>query len=277
MDPTAKYEELLRALLRRESSKRLRSPRRGGFQKCLTEEVIASYVEDLLSKEKREDVERHLSVCDECRKQSVMVNEVRAAMTSGELEVEPVALAEKARDLMPREKRMGVIEMIVELTGKTFRLVSESLSGQVLDKFGFMNVEDGAETVGLMCESPHALYESFSDLDGPINECRSPVEPQPFRRKEVVRRQYDIDRVMVQVELTKTGPHECALLIEVVDTIKRSPLRGIVAELVSDAGYQVSRKSIRGGMAFEALPAGVYIVRLTKQKQNFAEIRMTLT
>lgn len=114
-----RIDEFLKSLLNK--SKEDKSFSQGKERTCPSEEIIACYLDNLLNDTEREKVEDHLTRCEDCLQQTIMLHSLRKETKENGYIETPAEATELAKEIVPESSIKSLFEVILEFVSNTIR------------------------------------------------------------------------------------------------------------------------------------------------------------
>lgn len=240
------FDDLLKSLLKSTSNQASEGTPDAENADCLSEEFLAAYLDGLLIGVDKDRVEAHLSDCKECRAQGVVLNELRTELGMENIQKAPRRVTESAKQLVQRDTLGDLVEIIVEFTRDSLRLLWPSGS------------------------SP-----SFSLQPVPLRSAS--YSPMGRTGKEaVIRVRQEFEKVIAQLTLEKVDESECEITAQITDIMATEPLDKIRVSLIRNKRELASYLTEEGRVSFSNLTAGVYTLEMTRQKDLLGKLLIRL-
>ncbi len=209
---------------------------------CPDNEVIACYVDGLLSKEEKITLDRHVSTCQKCKEVFAIQEEVAKLQEKEGLSYVPPYVIERAKNLVNEKFGLNVLEVLVEFRDEVFKAVRST--GEII--------------AGLQ------LQPAFS-LRG--NQAES---VKTLSIKKV------FDNVRVEIEITREQGDLNTVVLKVKDEQVETPLSDLRATLIQDEIELESYITKNGKAIFENIKQGKYLIQISSPNNPVGIINLEL-
>ena len=208
---------------------------------CLSDEMIASYAEGLLTGNDLALVEEHLKQCDLCAEIATVQKECVLARKNGEFTFAPPALYERLRKELGLESSIPMLEIIV------------SFKERILEA-----VRTTGEFLTLSSLQPAYALRGDADVGGPtiIREILGEVE--------------------VIVEITKQNDENFRAVIKTTNPQTTIPREDLRVNLLNGQTELESYKTLNGRVVFDSLKSDDYYLQISHLDQVIGNIKMSL-
>ncbi len=229
------YDKILKDLLKKTSENMKR-------EDCLSEELLASYLDNLLDNKERETVEGHLYKCNYCRQHSIILNRIRKELKIEGLMSVPQQVTDRAKELVRAGIAKRFFEVVLEFAKDSVRIIKDT--GAM-----YKPLEFAAE--GARQEAPAGL-KNIALLSNTFKELQADI---------IIER---IDDIFYEI------------IFKASDIVSGSPIDDIRVSLVSGEREVASYLTANGKVSFKNLYSGRYLLNIIKDRDIIGEILLKL-
>lgn len=229
------YDNILKNLIKKGSE----NMKRGN---CLSEELLASYLDNLLDSTEKETVENHLYKCNDCRQHSIILNRVRKEITIEELISVPQQVTDRAKEIIKSGISKRFFEVVLEFAKDSVRIIKDT--GAMYKPLEFVTEGARQETQAGIKNMVH-LSNTFKELQADI----------------IIER---IDDISYEIYFKAS------------DIISGSPIDDIRVSLISEEREVASYLTVNGQISFKNIYPGAYFLNIIKDRDILGEILLKL-
>lgn len=229
------YDKLLKVLISRNSEDKEHT-------ECLSEELFAAYLNNILDNAAREKVENHLYLCSACRKQSTILNRVKQGLEKEELMRASQGITDRAKSLVKAKTYKSLLEVVLEFAKDSVRILKDT---------GAMFTPLGLATAGVR-QGTTAEMKNVVHLSNTFDEIKADI---------IVER---VDDITYEMNI-KTSDSKSGALI--------NDLR---INLLLGKRELASFMTINGQVSFKNIQNGIYELHIVKSKEVIGRISLEL-
>ncbi len=216
----------------------------GAGEGCLSEELFAEYLGNLLDPSKKEQVEKHLDECEVCFQKSIMLSKVVNEIKNKEQPDMPREIIEKAKILVKGQSSKDIIEVVLEF-GKNIINVIKDTAG--------------------ICTLPEPAALSI----------RSSGEPGKGVNAAQLSKEFDGIKADIFVE--KINDTECDIEARISDPASGELMDDIRVNLISGEKELASYLTVKGCASFKNLKFDTYVLKIYKGKDSIGSVLLKLS
>ena len=208
-------------------------------KKCLTETELAAYVDDKLSAFEREDIERSLSLCDECREEFIALQRVMISKDVTDVGDAPEYLIKKAIRSYP--ERRSVLDVVLSFVQDSIKVMTCAHDMRLVTPLFAEGLRSGSSAPSEIV----VLKKSFDDIN-------------------------------VRFDIEKVEKDLCNIRISVDDIDGKKTTGAYRAGLISRGRELVSGLLENGEAFFEDIGKGEYIIKIQHREKVIGDITLKI-
>lgn len=229
------YDKILKDLIKKGSENMKR-------EDCLSEELLASYFDNLMGSTERETVENHLYKCNHCRQHSIILNRVRKEIKIEELMSVPQQVTDRAKELVRSGISKTFFEVVLEFAKDSVRIIKDT----------------GAMYKPLQFAAEGARQEAQAGL------------------KNIVHLSKSFKELQADIVIEKMDDTSYEINFKASDIISGSPIDDIRVSLISGEREVASYLTANGKVSFKNIYPGAYFLNIIKDRDILGEILLKL-
>lgn len=209
---------------------------------CLSDELFAAYLENLLNDNEKEKIELHLSQCKTCRQQSIVFNKVRSGIMEEALLKAPRVLTERAKQLVNQPQAKDWIEVVLKFAKDSIMILKDTAS--VIKPLEVLPI---AVRQGMTAEAKNAVFLSkiFNDVE-------------------------------VDIIIEHIDNESCEIEVRTIEASTGNPLEDIRLNLICEGKELASYLTEKGRAYFKNLDFDIYTLIIIKGQVIIGEILLRL-
>lgn len=238
------YNKILKDLFKKASERKKEAPNLHSVegQDCLSEELFAAYLGNLLDNTEKEKVEEHLSNCKVCRQNSIFFNKVSMNIEKEPMLKAPSKITEKAKQLVQGFPEKDLIEVILEFARDSIRVLKDTANiFKPLEAALAGTREGGTEGV----KNIVFLGKKFNEVD-------------------------------VDIIIEKINDSSCNIEVKTSAISSGAPLDDIRFNLISGEKELASYLTVKGMASFKNINFGTYTLQIIKGQDILGKILLQL-
>lgn len=219
---------------------------RGSLQEkeppCLSEEIFACYLDNLLNDTEKEDVEEHLIRCGDCLQQVVFLHRLKKEIKEEGYMETPQEVIKRVKDLIPERPSKDLVEIIFGFARDTIRVIKDTDA-------------------------------MFSPLEAVPVEAR---QGETEKTKDLVHLSKVFDSLKAEIIIDRLNNKTCEMEVITTDPSTETPLDDIRLNLLSGERELASYLTVSGRASFKNLCLGNYTLVIIMKKDIIGKIRLQL-
>ncbi len=238
------YDKILKTLFKKASEGKKEAPNVHSIsaQDCLSEELFAAYLGNLLENAEKEKVEEHLSICKTCRQNSIIYSKVMESAENEALLKTPSKITERAKQLVRGFPEKDLMEVVLEFAKDSIRVLKDTA---------------------------HMLRPTELALAGTRERNKEEVKNLVFLGKK-------FNELNADIIIEKINDISCNIEIKTSAISSGAPLDDIRLNLISGEKELASYLTVKGGAFFKNLNFDTYTLEIIKGKDIIGEILLQL-
>jgi hypothetical protein len=216
----------------------------GEGKDCLSEEIFAEYLGNLLGPVQKEKAEQHLAECETCFQKSILFSRAIKNMKNRELPHVPRELISEARKAVREQSQRDMKEVVIEFGEKIINVIKDAAGICILPEPAVLSARSSGEQ-----EKSLQVVELCSEFNG----------------------------IQIDVSLEKAGKTECEIEARLSDTASGIPLDDIRVNLMAGERELASYLSVKGCVSFRKLRFDTYILRIYQGKEYIGAVLLNLS
>lgn len=249
-----KYDDLLKHLLKnKQKDAKVVSD-------CITEELFAAYLDNLLGNHEKVKIEEHLASCQDCRKKSIILYKIRTELAIEPLTIPPVEVTKRAKQLFESRPTQKLIEVVISFAKDSMKIIKDS--AEMFKPLSLIEVEarTKAETLHL-CATPSAA---------------DTVKPEKDDLRNIIHLCKQLNRIKIDIIIERIDDRFCDIEIKAIDAESCAPVDNIRVTLVSGDRELASFLTKSGITAFRNLQFGSYTLTFIDKGKVVGDILLRL-
>jgi hypothetical protein len=231
---------------------------------CVSDELFTEYLENVLDPIRREQLEEHLCSCDLCRKRSIMLHETRTILKEESLQRTPVALTNRAKQLVGTPTKASPIEIIIGVFKDTLEIIRNTASIIQPLQPVMVPVRFSEEDMRPSFKKEAAPSDEDSNKQPQLN----PIDTVFFRT--------DFAEVSLNITVESAGDKKCQLEINTSDISSGKAANNIRLTLLSGGRELTSQLTVNGHTSFGRLIPGKYTLEAKRKTEVLGNMLITL-
>lgn len=211
---------------------------------CPNEEIIACYIDGLLSSKEKGELDRHLLTCPGCKEIFSIQTAVARVQKEEGLGFVPDRVTTEAKKLVDEKYGVKLLNLVASFTEKAFEVVRTT--GEVI--------------------SGHHLQPAFALRDNSGTN---------IAKTFTIRKVFDNTRV--EMEITRETGDSNTIILRVRDNQVEIPTNDLRATLIQDETELESYITQNGKAIFESVKSGRYLIELSQVSHVLGAITLELT
>ncbi len=234
MDMSNKYDYFLKELL---ANKKDTASAKG----CLSEELFAAYLGNLLNDNDKIKVEEHLSQCSICRQQGIAFSKVVSGVQEEALQKSPRTITERAKQLMNQPQTRDWIEVVLKFAKHSIQIIKDSAS----------------------------VIQPLELIPAGIRTDSAGGNKTVFMKKE-------FNGILAGIAVENIDNAFCDIDVQITDSSNAAPLDNIRLTFISGGKELASYLTVNGRTSFKNTPYGSYLLIIMKGNNAIGEISLKL-
>lgn len=210
---------------------------------CLSDEMFASYLDNILDGDDKEKVEEHLVLCEECIKKSIVLNRIKQEIESEPALKAPLEVTQRAKKLVERGNKVEeLVQVVIALAKDTIRVLKDT--GALIQPME-LAFEGGRQTVTKEESNTVVLHKQF-------------------------------DCIRVEVFIERIDDVTCDIEVKTIDAISGSLIDNIRINLALGERELASFLSAHGKVSYKNVAPGSYALIFMSQGKVLGKILIGL-
>ena len=210
---------------------------------CPTDEVIASYIDGLLSSQERNVIDQHITLCKSCKEIFSIQAEIANFQKEEGLGFVPDYVTAEAKGLMDEKYGVKVLKLVANFSDKVFETIRTT--GEIIS--------------GYQLQPAFALRDSTS---------ADQVKTLGVRKI--------FDNIRVEIEITRESGALNTIILRIKDNHSEVPIDNLRATLIQDKIELESYITQNGKAIFETIKSGQYLIEISKVDSIVGAITLEL-
>ncbi|MEW6109631.1 MAG: zf-HC2 domain-containing protein [Nitrospirota bacterium] len=230
------YDNILKKLIKTDYQ------RPANMSDCLSEEMLAAYLDNLLSGVDKEKVEGHLTSCKVCLKKSIVQHRIMKEVAKEETLKAPLEVTLRAKKLKGQSKIENLVEVVLAFAKDNIRVLRDS--GTLIRPLELV-LEGGRQS-------------------------------STKEQNNVVYLQKQFDGVKAEVLIEKIDNLNCDIEVKTIDVLSGKLIDNIRINLALDDRELASFLSVNGKVSYKNVSPGSYALIFVHQGNVLGKILLRL-
>jgi hypothetical protein len=211
---------------------------------CLSEELFAEYLGNLLDQSEKDNVEKHLAECESCLQKSIMFSRITTEAKKKEHINVPGTVTEEVKRLVREKSPEEVIKVVLEF-GKNIIKVIQDQAG--------------------ICTVPDPAVLSMRNSE------------QGEKEIAVARIRKEFDNIDAHISIERTHASAFEIVVKIFDRASGETLDDIRVNLISGERELASYLTLEGQASFKNLSTDTYTLEIYKGKARTGSVMVALS
>ena len=214
---------------------------------CPSEETVACYLDNLLNDTEVEDVEKHLTECEDCLQQTILLHKLKKEIKEEGYIKAPAEVVEEAKDLVPESSTKDLIEVVLGFASDAIRVIKDT---------------------GSMLVTPDAVPLVVREPVTPSNRLEDP--------KDLIRLSKVFGNIKTDIIIERINDNVYEMEVITTDPKTKVQLDDIRLNLLSNGRELASYLTINGRASFKNLCLGKYTLAIIMKSNIVRKVSIQL-
>lgn len=216
---------------------------------CITDEMFAAYLDNLLDNQEKIKIEGHLVPCQDCRKKSIALYKIRKELAVEPITIAPAETTKMAKQLVKDRSAQKLIEVVISVAKDSMKIIKDS--AKIFRPMDLMPVE-ARTTAGTTVKTEKG------DLRNIIYLCK------------------ELNKTRVDIFIERIDDTLCDIELKTIDAESGTPIDNVRINLISGDRELASLLTKNGITAFRNLELGSYTLTFIEKGKLLGDILLRL-